>query len=171
MSHRTYLTGPDREIAERFMHEALIEARRSTCGRRFCGSVIVAANGEIIGRGFNSPPADDESQRRCHRKHEIHPTFKSDKTCCPHAEWRAIFDALRHYPNEIIDATLYFTSRDDNGEMLFSGNPYCTGCSKMALDVGLKYFVLWHEEGIVAYDTRLYNDLSYAWSADLEKPS
>jgi hypothetical protein len=46
---------------------------------------------------------------------------------------------------------------------VFAGAPYCTICSKMALDVGLRWFGLWHETGIRMYDTREYNDLSFAW--------
>jgi hypothetical protein len=42
-----------------------------------------------------------------------------------------------------------------------SGKPYCTICSKSALDIGIKEFVLWHEDGICAYDTAEYNLLSF----------
>jgi hypothetical protein len=60
-------------------------------------------------------------------------------------------------------ATLYFTSVDPSGEMLRSGHPYCTICSKMALEVGIAYFGLWHEEGIRLYGTEEYNLLSYQY--------
>lgn len=148
---------------EMYFGQAIAEARKSMCERRKCGSVIVSLAGEIIGRGFGSPPADDASQRRCERKHELDPGFKSDKTCCIHAEWRAILDALRHHPAKIEGAALYFAAVDEEGEHVFAGAPYCTICSKMALDVGLSWFGLWHETGIRMYDTREYNDLSFAW--------
>ncbi len=149
---------------ESYFYEAIKEVQQATCERRRCGSVIVAPSGDIIGRGWNGPPAGDESQRRCGRKAELHPDFKSDKTCCVHAEWRAIFDALRHRLADVIGGTLYFAACNEAGEHLFAGEPYCTICSKMALDVGLAFFALWHEEGIRVYDTREYNDISFAWT-------
>jgi deoxycytidylate deaminase len=148
---------------ERYFYEAVEEAKKATCARRLCGSIVVAVSGEVIGRGWNGPPARDELQRRCDRKGELHTDFKSDKTCCIHAEWRAIFDALRHHPAKIEGAALYFAAVDEEGEHVFAGAPYCTICSKMALDVGLRWFGLWHETGIRMYDTREYNDLSFAW--------
>jgi hypothetical protein len=79
-----------------------------------------------------------------------------------HAEWRAIIDALRLYPVEVKGATLYFTRVNEVGEMIFSGEPYCTICSKLALEVGLSGFALWHESGIKIYDTVDYNDRSFS---------
>lgn len=49
------------------------------------------------------------------------------------------------------------------GLILKAGKPYCTICSKMALDVGIAEFVLWHEEGITVYDTKEYNELSFQY--------
>lgn len=148
---------------EQYFHEAIAEARKATCERRFCGSVVVSVEGEIIGRGWNGPPGNDECQRRCDRKGELHVEFKSDKTCCVHAEWRAIFDALKSNPDKIIGSTLYFAACDENGKHVFAGEPYCTICSKMALDVGIVGFGLWHEDGMRVYDSQEYNDLSFAW--------
>lgn len=148
---------------ETYFYEAIAEAKKATCGRRKCGSVVVSADGEILGRGWNGPPAEEESQRRCERKHELDPGFKSDKTCCSHAEWRAIFAALRYHPDKIFAAALYFAAVDNEGNHVFAGEPYCTICSKIALDVGLAWFGLWHEAGIRMYDTREYNDISFAW--------
>jgi hypothetical protein len=138
------------------------EARKATCGRAKCGSVIISVKGEVIGRGWNGPPAELASQRRCERRGELSETFKSDRTCCVHAEWRAIIDALRLYPVEVKGATLYFTRVNEVGEMIFSGEPYCTICSKLALEVGLSGFALWHESGIKIYDTVDYNDRSFS---------
>ena len=47
-----------------------------------------------------------------------------------------------------------------NGDIEKSGKPYCTVCSRMALDSGVAYFLLWHEEGICEYSTREYHELS-----------
>lgn len=138
------------------------EARRAECGRARCGSVIVSADGEVIGRGWNGPPGGVHSQRRCERKQELSPTFKSDRTCCVHAEWRAILEAVRTHPMKVAGATLYFTRVNEVGEVEYSGEPYCTICSKLALEVGLGFFALWHEEGIRLYDTVDYNDRSFS---------
>jgi deoxycytidylate deaminase len=87
--------------------------------------------------------------------------FKSDKTCCIHAEQRAIIDTLRKNPERISGSSLFFIRLDENDIPKRSGDPYCTICSKMALDVGIKYFNLWHNDGWVAYETDYYNKLSF----------
>jgi deoxycytidylate deaminase len=97
----------------------------------------------------------------CSTEFTIPQNYKHDRTCCVHAEWRAIFDALRHSPNELIGSQLYFSRIDESGIIKKSGKPYCTVCSRLALDVGVKEFVLWHEEGVVAYEVGEYNQLSY----------
>jgi deoxycytidylate deaminase len=154
------LNGTEEEIAIEHMNEAAEVAAQALCLRARCGTVIVK-DGEVIGQGYNAPPGDDISARRCERKHELAPTFKSDKTCCIHAEQRAIMDALAHHSDKINGSTLYFTRVDDENKIIFSGEPYCTICSKMSLDAGIAEFVLWHESGITAYDTREYNELSF----------
>jgi hypothetical protein len=50
---------------------------------------------------------------------------------------------------------------DMNDEIVKAGKPYCTICSKMALDAGVSEFVLLHDEGIAVYDTDEYNRLSF----------
>lgn len=49
-------------------------------------------------------------------------------------------------PDKIIGARLYFIRIDDEGKPTKAGKPYCTICSKMTLDAGVKEFVLRHEE-------------------------
>ncbi len=132
---------------ERF-EAAAEQARRATCDKAHCGCVIVS-NDQIIGRGYNSPPLNDEVNRRCDRD-----------GCCLHAEWRAIMDALRHHPDSIIGSALYFTRVNAAGEILRSGEPYCTVCSRLALDVGIATFGLWHVDGIKEYPTDEYNRIS-----------
>ena len=53
---------------------------------------------------------------------------------------------------------------NSKGNKSFAKKPYCTICSKMALDLGIKEFVLSHEEGIKTYKTEEYNDLSYNYN-------
>jgi deoxycytidylate deaminase len=135
------------------------EAKKSLCLRDVtgdkCGAVIVL-HGEIVGRGYNAPPGDDVTQRRCH----LEP--KSDRTCCLHAEWRAILDAVAH--GKAKGATLYFVRVDSEGNVKYtSGAPYCTVCSRLALDTGIAYFALRMKEGAKLWDTKSYNDISYAF--------
>jgi len=146
----------------KFIDEAAQLAIRSGCERKKCGSVIVK-DGIIIGEGFNGPPGNIESQKRCSCPKESYHKKVSDKSCCVHAEQRAIMDALRNNPQKIIGSRLYFVRLDDKDQKKPSGNPWCTICSKMALDSGVKEFVLWHDEGIIVYNTEKYNTLSYEY--------
>ncbi len=154
------LSGDEEKEALEYLVKAAEIALESTCLRSKCGSVIVK-NGVIIGKGYNSPPGHDESQRRCKNDKKLYHDKVTDKTCCVHAEQRAIMDALKHNPYEVPGSRLYFIRLDSDNKMLKAGNPYCTICSKMALDAGVKEFVLWHDTGITVYDTSEYNELSY----------
>lgn len=152
----------DPSQGEQWMHAATEEARKATCERGKGGAVIVK-DSEIIGRGYNAPPLGDERNRKCGIEMPRYPKLKqkSDRTCCIHAEWRAIMDALRNHPDKIIGSQLFFAGLDESGAMRKSGKPYCTVCSRLALDAGIVEFVLWHESGITAYPTDEYNDFSY----------
>ena len=154
-----YLKDEREQEAMKWFEEAAKTAVRALCLNAKCGAVIVKDN-EIIGEGYNAPPLDDEENRMCD-KEIINNKPNYDKTCCVHAEWRAITDALKRNPEKIFGAKLYFTRVDENGKILQSGQPYCTVCSRLALDAGIAKFVLWHENGICEYDTKEYNQLSY----------
>lgn len=143
-----------------FIEEATKVALNSTCERAKCGSVIVKDN-TIIGKGFNSPPNNLQSQKRCTNNKDSYNNKVTDKTCCVHAEQRAIMDALKNNPSKLKDSTLYFIRLNKNNNKQFAGKPYCTICSKMALDAGIKEFVLFHENGVKPYKTDEYNLLSY----------
>ncbi len=178
------LEGEEKAVAEKWFETCVLAASSSTCKRHRCGAVIrkneISYYEEIEGSrynrvdrdvddhllsfGFNSPPGGLESQRRCfERKDILHPKV-TDKTCCVHAEQRAIIYALRNNAEALKGATLYFARADADGRMVTSGEPYCTICSKMALDVGIKEWVLWHPDGIKEYDAEEYNQLSYQLS-------
>ncbi len=152
------LQGKEFEEAEQYFKIAIEIASLSKCLRAKSGAIIVK-DISVIGMGFNSPPRN-KSIERC-LKPELPLDFNSDKTCCIHAEDRAIRDALRHSPEKIPGSRLYYIRLDLNDKIAFAGNPYCTWCSKTALDVGIAEFVLWHEDGICVYDTKEYNQLSY----------
>jgi len=153
-----YLSGNEEKEALEYIDQAAKIALQSTCYRSRCGSIVVKDN-EIIGSGFNSPPKN-RTLDHC-LKDDLPANFKSDKTCCIHAEQRAIFDTLKKNPDKISGSRLYFIRLDENGNMQKSGRPYCTICSKMALDTGVSEFILWHDEGICVYDTDEYNLCSF----------
>ena len=157
-----FLENQEKDIALRLIERALEIAKSSKCERSMCGSIVVS-NGEIIEEGFNSPPLHLEAQKRCFKsKKELNEKI-TDKTCCVHAEQRAIIDALKKNPGKLVGSTIYFIRLNGRGAMEFAGKPYCTICSKMALDVGIKNFVLYHEKGIGVYNTDEYNLLSYSY--------
>lgn len=143
-----------------FIDETVKIAKQATCERAKCGSIIVKDN-IIIGQGFNSPVNNLESQRRCKNNKEKYHKKVTDKTCCMHAEQRAIMDALIKNPTKIKDSKLYFIRLNKENQPEPAGNPYCTICSKMALDAGIKHFILLHEDGLKEYPTEEYNLLSY----------
>jgi deoxycytidylate deaminase len=158
-----YLSNEERKKAEGYFDEAAKAARNSTCNRHKCGAVIVSGD-TIIGSGFNSPPLNKEDQRRCSNSKEMYNKKITDKTCCVHAEQRAIMDALRNNPSKIEGSRLYFMRLDKDNNTTKAGKPYCTICSKMSLDVGIKEFTLWHENGIGIYNTDEYNTLSFEYT-------
>lgn len=143
--------------------EAIAAAKQSQCKRALCGSVITS-NGKIIGRGFNSPAGNET--KRCHDNYVIPENNKHDITCCVHAEVRAIHDALQNFPHELNGAKLYFIRLNDKHEPTSAGTPYCTICSREALDAGLAEFGLWRDDHFQMYNTQEYNNLSYQYFKD-----
>jgi deoxycytidylate deaminase len=146
------------EEARNYLEEAVKVALSSSCHRSKCGSVIVS-EGKIIGKGFNSPPKN-KVLKDCF-KDNLPEDFKSDKTCCIHAEQRAILDALKNNPNKIENSRIYFIRLNEQGNKIPADKPYCTICSKMALDVGISKWVLLHDKGIYVYDSEEYNQISF----------
>ncbi len=147
----------------KFIMDYLVElAKKSTCHRSKCASIVVVGHQVIIGAGYNSMPCNATGE--CF-KESLSPTFKSDKTCCVHAEQRAIIDCLKGNLAYLLTkgSSLFFIRLDENLEPKHSGKPYCSICSKMALDVGISKFVLWHHQGWTAYDTKEYNDLTFKY--------
>lgn len=150
---------------ELFLQEALIEAKKATCTRSKVGAVIVK-DGIIVGRGFNSPPGNLESQRRCDRKLELLPGFKSDRTCCVHAEQRAIMDAFKNNADKLKGSDLYLARLTGDSLNKEFTKPYCTICSKLILDAGISRTIRSKPEGIVVYESEEYNDESYAYNGE-----
>lgn len=148
---------------EKFFALAGEVAKEATCKRARCGSVVVSKAGRILGTGFNAPPLNDESQRQCdYEGFNLKAKAKSDKTCCVHAEWNAILDATMKHGIEVQGGTLYFMRVDEDGNFTDAGEPYCTVCSRLALQSGLAVFGLW-ENGPRMIDTLSYNTMSYEY--------
>ena len=75
-------------------------------------------------------------------------------------------DALRKNPAKLIGARLYFVRLDKDRHLARAGEPYCTICSKMSLDVGITEFVLWHEKGVCVYGAEEYNNLPFQYKGE-----
>lgn len=154
------LDGAETREAEMFFTQAAEIAQQATCTNAKHGAIIVR-DGVIIGRGFNSPPANNEERRTCNDRYTLPQKFKFDRTCCVHAEWRAVMDAIRHHHDDIRGSRLYLARLDKRGDIVHAGEPFCTVCSRLVLDAGVSEFVLWHEQGIGVYDTKEFDKLSY----------
>lgn len=146
---------------EDYFKEAGKEASKALCKRDKCGAIIVI-NNKIIGRGYNAPPKDMEENCKCDLDLILSKKKKSDRTCCLHAEWRAIIDAIKKTP-KLSGSTLYFVRVDESGNLKYSKEPYCTVCSRLVLDVDIKLFGLWTIDGPKLFPTKEYNDMSYSF--------
>jgi deoxycytidylate deaminase len=155
------LLGSELDATNKWFEMVRQEAIKSPCKRARCGTVIARMYGDEIalGWGWNQPAGGVNP--RCENL-ALRSGFKSDKTCCIHAEQVAIMHALsrgREYDSHY--ARLYFARVDDDGQLKPSGQPYCTICSKMALHAGIKEWCLIHKAGVTVYDATEYNELSY----------
>ncbi len=160
------LTGDGLAVARVWLDRAGEVAKGSGCLKRQCGCVMVSADGVEIAAAFNSLPGPDGAVcPHCGDGYKaIRPGFKSDKTCCMHAEQRAVALAFRNFGDKVDGCTMYFHSLDEvTGAPRPSGRPYCTHCSKMALDAGVKYWVLEHDDGVTRYDAAEYNRISFEY--------
>lgn len=146
-----------------YFEKAAEQARLATCHRAKCGALVVSKDGEILCEGFNAPALNDESLRRCDRVYDLTIKPKYDKTCCIHAEWNAIINALKNHGNKIDGGTLYFMRVDKDGNFTDAGKPFCTVCSRLAVQSGLGYFALWVEDKPKIYDVKLYDTDSYEY--------
>ena len=155
------LTGLEELTAKEYFDEAADVALDSKCLRAPCGSVIVKDD-EVIGYGYNAPP-DDKKLAQC-RKDYLPDDFKSDKTCCVHAEQNAIIDALARNAQKLPGSRIYFIRLDaETKEQQLAGEPYCTICSKMSQRVEIAEFALLREEGVCVWDSDEYNQKSFAY--------
>lgn len=156
------VTGSQLEAIRPFFEAAAAIAQGATCSRAKCGTVIVQ-DGEIIGQGYNGPALDREANRTCDNEYDLSVKPKYDKTCCIHAEWRAILNACKHKADKVDGSVLYFMRVDDKGNFTDAGEPYCTTCSRLTLESGIGQFALWNDGGADIYDAAEYNRKSYAF--------
>ncbi len=147
-------------MSKKYFELAVQEAKKATCLRAKCGSVIISEDDKVIGKGFNAPPLKDEKHRFCSSELDLSKKPKYDKTCCVHAEWNAILDAIAKHPDKIEGSTLYFMRIDKDGNFTDAGEPFCTVCSRLALQSGITHFSLWND-GEDCYSTSDYNLKSY----------
>lgn len=157
-----YLKDSEEAEATAWIHEAAKVAKKALCLKAKCGSIIVK-DGIIIGEGYNAPPQDDMNNSFCLTPYNNTGKPRYDHTCCMHAEWRAVLDAVKNNPDKIVGSTIYFTRLDKDGGLTKSGEPLCTVCSRFALDSGVKKFVLWHTQGVCEYQTDEYNKMSFEY--------
>lgn len=158
-----YAIWEESQECSKFLNITKDIALKATCLRDKCWSIIVKDQ-EIIGMGFNSPPANQENQRRCTIDKTIYHKKVKDTTCCIHAEQRAIMDTLKKNPDKINWSRLYFVRLNNNENIEPAGKPYCTICSKMTLDAWVWEFVLLHQEWIAIYTSDEYNTLSFEYN-------
>lgn len=155
------ISGKELEAVHSFFKESAKVATQATCTRARCGSVIVNDKGEIIGSGYNSPPLDNEAGRTCDETFNHTKKPRYDITCCIHAEWRAILNALKESSQSTEGSTLYFMRIDENNNFTDAGVPFCTVCSRLAMEAGISYFALWNKSKADLYETLEYNKKSY----------
>jgi len=139
-----YIKDSQEEKAAQWMDKAKEVAQKATCKRAKCGAIIMRDD-RIIGRGFNSPPGESEKERRCEVEKNTYNQKVTDKTCCVHAEQRAVMDALAQHPDKVKGAQLYFIGFYPNGELRLDKGEirlYCTICTKMMFDVGIAEFII-----------------------------
>jgi deoxycytidylate deaminase len=142
-----------------FIVEASRVARSSPClsGKR-CGSLIVKDQ-FVIGRANNAPPSCivlDNCQQLSRKSN-----FKSDPSCCLHAEQRALMKALCHHPTHLQGSSLYYARIDEHGLLVYSRTPRCTICSKLILDMGISFCYMLHSFGLTVYSALDFNTYAF----------
>lgn len=162
------LEGKEKQEAIKFLEEAARVAAGSLCLRAQCGSVIVKDE-KVIGRGHNSPPQDNPDFRTCSCEYDIPTGFRHDRTCCIHAEQRAIIDAVKNR-NDARGSQIFFTRIDENKNRVPSHRLCCTICSRAVLDAGISEFILEWEDGTTrAWSADEFDRLSYEYKTPIKR--
>jgi deoxycytidylate deaminase len=154
------IDGDTFETIRPYFEAAAEVAKDATCLRAKCGSVIVK-DSVIIGLGYNSPALNNEDQRVCTAEMDTKLKPKYDKTCCIHAEWRAVLDACKTNADKLGGSVLYFMRINEAGEFTEAGDPFCTVCSRLTMEAGVAEFALYNNNGADIYPLDEYNLKSY----------
>jgi deoxycytidylate deaminase len=157
----------EEQDALKWLDEAARVAKGSLCDRAHCGSVIVK-DGAIVAEGFNSPPQNDGALRTCLNEYEIPAGFRHDRTCCIHAEQRAIQSAHKA-GKDMSGAKIYFVAVDEAGNKVKATDMKCTICSRAVVDAGMAEFIFYAAEGVRSYDPAEVDALSYEYKTPLKK--
>lgn len=136
-------------------------ASRSLCHRAHCGSIIVK-DGELLAEGFNSPPRNKDEYRTCLNEYDIPAGFRHDRTCCIHAEQRAIENAIKA-GKDVAGSRIYFVAIDREGHKIMATDMKCTICSRAVLDAGIAEFAFYTAAGVRVYEPAEVNALSYEY--------
>lgn len=161
------LAGLEEKDALQWFEKTAEVASRSLCKRALCGSIIVK-DGDLISEGFNGPPQDKPEFRTCLDEYQIPAGFRHDKTCCIHAEQRAIQNALKNDKN-VNGSRIYFVAIDKDGNKIQATDMKCTICSRAVLDAGIFEFAFYSGEGVRVYPPEEVNQLSYEYKTPLVK--
>jgi dCMP deaminase len=146
--------------ARGFLARAAEVAKESKCLKAHCGAVVVLDD-QVVGRGYNAPPQDRSDLATCSCRHNANSAKpRYDQTCCLHAEWRAVLDAVGtgRMPQ---NASLYFLRLLNDDSWAYEDSPYCTVCSRLILDVGITEICVSSRSGIVSYPAEEFYRLSY----------
>lgn len=133
------------------------EAEQAQCRRAKCASSVVDRHNRVLSVGLNRPAGKISY---CNTQFDVSRKPKYDTTCCVHAEWNAIFEALKVQP-DLRGSTLYFMRINSSGEMTDAGEPYCTACSRLTLASGISQFALYNQGFAHVYTTEEYDQISY----------
>lgn len=146
----------DKESVLFFLEQAAREARKSGCRKSQRGAVIADEVGNIVGRGYNMPTICG----KCCMRQDIRDNGQAERCAAIHAEQMAVLDAFSRRES-LRGLTLYHIKVQD-GQMIPSGHPSCTVCSRIIAFTGVKV-VLWHREGYALYQPEEFNDLSFKY--------
>jgi len=151
-----YITDPNEiELTKHYLELAAIEATYSKCKKSQRG-VIIIKNDIMIGKGHNKPTLEN----LCCMREEITDNGRVELCTAIHAEQMAMIDAANH--GFILNGGRMYHIKTKKGQMVPSGEPSCTVCSRLIYEAGLE-FVLWHKEGYAIYDPKELNELSYRY--------
>ncbi|HTY39638.1 MAG TPA: hypothetical protein VMC43_00915 [Candidatus Paceibacterota bacterium] len=155
------LKDEEEKKALEWLNKAVEVAKQSLCQRAHYGSII-EKDGAELSEGFNSPPQNDEHYRTCANEYEIPTGFRHDRTCCIHAEQRAIQNGYKA-GKDLRGAKIYLVTVDEAGNKVPTADLKCTICSRAVLDAGIKEFVYYFADGVRSYDPEEVHKLSFEY--------